>query len=88
MVEKLCQLFIWQEINNQNIQRAQETKLQVRQCLKPVILATWQANIGRTAVLSQQKVHKTASQPMAVYSGTCLSSQLCRKHKYDNNGLG
>jgi hypothetical protein len=49
--------------------------------LKPIILATWEVEIGRIMIQGQprQKVSKTPSQPMTGYGGTCLSFQLCWK---------
>jgi hypothetical protein len=47
------------------------------QWLKPVILATPEADSGRAEVLgeSRQKVHKISSQPIkAGHGGTCLST--------------
>jgi hypothetical protein len=46
--------------------------------LTPVIIATWEVEIGRIKVRGQskQKVLKTSSQPITGHSGTCLSSQL------------
>jgi hypothetical protein len=50
-------------------------------CLKPVILATWEAEIWQIIIQSQpvQKVPETPSQPMAGCGVVCLSSQLPRE---------
>jgi hypothetical protein len=49
----------------------------------PVILATWEAEIGRIAVQGQarQKVLKTLSQPTAECRGTDLSLQAMQEAK-------
>jgi hypothetical protein len=49
--------------------------------LKPIILATWEADIGRILWLKVGWgfVHKTPSQSIAGYSGMCLSFQLQRE---------
>jgi hypothetical protein len=52
------------------------------QWLTSIILATWEAEIGRTVIQGQpgQKVHEASSEPIkAGHSGACLSSQL-EKH--------
>jgi hypothetical protein len=50
----------------------------------PVILATWEAEIGRMVLPGQwgQKLHRTLSQPIARYSGTSLSFQTTRKAEF------
>jgi hypothetical protein len=49
------------------------------QWLKPVIVDTPEAEIGRTVVLGlpRKKVLETPSQPMAGCGDACMSSQLC-----------
>jgi hypothetical protein len=52
------------------------------QWIKPVILATWEAEIGKITIQDQfrQEVSETPSQPIkAVYGGMRLLSQLHRK---------
>jgi hypothetical protein len=51
------------------------------QWLKPIILATWEAEVSRIPVQGQleQKVCKTPSQQMAGCGGVHVSSQLCEE---------
>jgi hypothetical protein len=55
-----------------------------------VILATWEADIGRTPVGSQFRKIKFSRPPSqlikAEHINVCLSHQLCKKHKEEDHG--
>jgi hypothetical protein len=56
----------------------------------PVIIVTWEAEIGRFTIHSYpgQKVCETAISTNSWDGGTCLVSQLLRKHKQEDYSPG
>jgi hypothetical protein len=60
-VENLCQLYIWQETDNQNIQRTQKTKLPKNQSPNKEIENDWTEPFQKKSKCSKTKNKKKCS---------------------------